>query len=79
MIIERADHLINLCEIKYTLSEYTITAEEDKNVKNRIASFVRESKTRYGILPTWITPYGLFKNEYSANIQYQVTMDDLFI
>ena len=78
MIIERADRLINLCEIKYTQSDYTITAEEDQKVRNRIASFVRETKTRYGILPTWITPFGLFNNEYSANVQYQITMTDLF-
>ena len=79
MIIERADRLINLCEVKYTQSDYTITAEEDQKVRNRISSFVRETKTRYGILPTWITPYGLFKNEYSTNVQYQITMNDLFV
>lgn len=78
MIIERADRLINLCEIKYTQSEYTITTSEDQNVRNRAAAFVRESKTRYGILPTWVTPFGLFKNEYSINVQYQITMNDLF-
>lgn len=79
MIIERSDHLINLCEIKYTQTEYTITAEEERKVKNRIAAFVRESKTRYGILPTWITPYGLYPNAYAAEVSYQVTMDDLFV
>ena len=78
MIIERADRLINLCEIKYTHSEYTITSDEDLKVRNRAAAFVRETKTRSGILPTWITPYGLSPNEYSSNVQYQVTMDDLF-
>jgi hypothetical protein len=78
MIIERADRLINLCEIKYTRSDYIITAEEHRKIRNRIASFIRETKTRSGILPTWITPYGLFKNEYSANVQYQITMTDLF-
>ena len=78
MIIERADRLINLCEIKYTQSDYLITAEEDRKIRNRIASFIRETKTRSGILPTWITPYGLFKNEYSANVQYQITLTDLF-
>jgi hypothetical protein len=78
MIIERADRLINLCEIKYTQSEYTITSDEDLKVRNRAAAFVRETKTRSGILPTWITPYGLSPNEYSSNVQYQVTMDDLF-
>ena len=78
MIIERADRLINLCEIKYTQSEYTITSDEDLKVRNRTAVFVRETKTRSGILPTWITPYGLSPNEFSSNVQYQVTMDDLF-
>lgn len=78
MIIERADRLINLCEIKYTQSEYIITTTEDLKFRNRAAAFVRESKTRGGILPTWITPYGLAHNEYSSAVQYQVMMDDLF-
>ena len=79
MIIERADHLINLCEIKYTQAEYVITSDEDLKLRNRIASFVRESKTRGGILPTWITPFGLYQNEYSTSVQYQVQLNDLFI
>ena len=78
LIIERADHLINLCEIKYTYSEYTITAGEDKKLNARIAAFGNASKTKCGIIPTWITPHGLFENEYSVAVQYQVTMDDLF-
>ena len=78
MIIERADRLINLCEIKFAQSEYVITSEEDRKMRSRMAAFVREAKTRLGILPTWITPYGLFKNEYSASINYQIKMDDLF-
>ena len=78
LIIERADHLINLCEIKYTYSEYTITASEDKKVKNRISAFANATKTNCGIIPTWITPHGLFKNEYAAAVQYQVKMNDLF-
>ncbi len=78
MIIERADHLVNLCEIKYSYSEYTITASEHKAMNSRIAAFVRETKNRNGILPTWVTPYGLSRNEYSVQVQNEVTMDDLF-
>lgn len=79
MIIERADHLINLCEIKYSYAEYTIEASEERKFKNRVAAFIRESKTNCGILSTWITPYGLYKNEHSIEVQYEVTLDDLFI
>lgn len=78
LIIERADRMINLCEIKYASSCYTITSSEDLKLRNRIAAFVRECNTRYGVLPTWITPYGLQQNEYSIQAQYQITMDDLF-
>lgn len=78
MIIERADRLINLCEIKYTQGEYTITASEDLKLRNRITSFTSETKTRSGVIPTWITTFGLASNEYSAQVTYQVTMDDLF-
>ncbi len=78
MIIERADRLINVCEIKYTSSEYEITADEDLKFRNRTAAFARQSKTKIGTLPTWITPFGLLRNQYAANVQYQVTMDDLF-
>ena len=78
LIIERADHLINLCEIKYTYSEYTITASEDKKLKTRITAFSSATKTKCGIIPTWITPHGLFQNEYATSVQYQVILDDLF-
>ncbi|MBR4493073.1 MAG: AAA family ATPase [Bacteroidales bacterium] len=79
MVIERADRLINLCEIKYTQSEFVITADEDMKLRNRIAAFTRDTKTHCGILPTWITPYGLYRNEYSASVQYQAQLDDLFV
>ena len=78
MIIERDDHLINLCEIKYTHGEYTITASEDLKLRNRISTFTRESKNRSGVIPTWITPFGLAQNEYAIQVIYQVTIDDLF-
>ena len=78
MIIERADRLINLCEIKYSTAEYTITSQEAQKLRIRSAAFVRETKTKCGILPTWVTPYGLCRNEHAANVQYEITMDDLF-
>ena len=79
MIIERADHLVNLCEIKYTYGQYAITAREDEKIRNRIAAFTRETKNRSGVLMTWITPYGLYPNEYASQVIYQVTMNDLFV
>lgn len=79
LIIERADNLINLCEMKYTHAEYVISSSDDKDFRTRKERFVAQSKTRCGILPTWVTPYGLVANAYSADVQYQVTLDDLFL
>lgn len=78
LLIERADHLINLCEIKYTQSPYTITKEEELHIRTRMADFVEETGVRHGILPTLITTFGIRPNAHSAIAQVQLTMDDLF-
>ena len=78
LLIERADHLINLCEIKYSQSPYTITKEEELHISTRMADFVEETGVRHGILPTLITTFGIRPNAHSAIAQVQLTMDDLF-
>jgi len=79
LLVERADHLINLCEIKYSQMPYTITKEEDMRIRNRMADFVGETGIRHGILTTLITTFGLRQNPYSSVAQVQLTMDDLFV
>ena len=79
LIIERADRLINLCEIKYSATTYTIDKSEDLKLRIRQAAFVDQTETRYGIMPTFITTYGLTPNGYASNILNSVTIDDLFI
>ena len=79
LIIERADRLINLCEIKYSATTYTIDKSEDLKLRIRQAAFVDQTETRYGIMPTFITTYGLTPNGYASNILNSVVIDDLFI
>ena len=78
MLIVRKDQTINLCEIKYFNSEYIISKDVDLKIKNKINDFLLSTKTRYSILPTLITTYGLVNNTYSTNISFTVTMEDLF-
>lgn len=78
LLIERADHLINLCEIKYSQAPYTITKDEDMRIRNRVADFVAETGVRQGIIVTLITTYGLRQNPYSSVAQSQLSLDDLF-
>ena len=79
LIIERADRIINLCEIKYSDSQYRITKSEDLKLRNRQADFIDETKSKLAIHPTFITTYGLRDNEYSGGIVAQITLDDLFV
>ncbi len=78
LIIERADRLINLCEVKYSSTTYTIDKSEDLKLRIRQAAFVDQTRTRYGIIPTFVTTYGLTPNAYANNILNSITMDDLF-
>lgn len=78
LLIERADNLVNLCEIKYSQMPYTITKEEDMRIRNRMADFVGETGIRHGIITTLITTFGVRQNVYSAIAQAELTMDDLF-
>lgn len=78
LLIERADNLINLCEMKYSQMPYSITKEEDMKIRNRMADFLTETGVRHGIIPTLVTTFGIRPNAYSAIAHAQVTMDDLF-
>ena len=78
LVIERGDNVINLCEMKYASSEYTIDKEYDKNLRNKRSAFLNETGTRKAAQTTMITTYGLKKNAYQAGIPFEVTLDDLF-
>ena len=78
LLIERSDQLINLCEIKFAKAPYSLTSDEDMNLRVRMDDFQRETGTRAGILLTMITTYGLRQNEHSGGVDAEVNMNDLF-
>jgi hypothetical protein len=79
LLIDRNDNLINLCEMKYSKTKYTITKSYDEILRNKLASFTEETRTRKAIHLTMLTTYGLERNEYWGNVQSEITMDDLFV
>lgn len=78
LLIERADRVINLCEIKYSNIPYSIDKAEDLKIRLRQSDFLAETGTKYAIFPTLISPFGMRTNVYSGNIQFTITLDDLF-
>jgi hypothetical protein len=77
-IIDRADGVINICEMKFSRREFTITKEYDRELQNKVWTFAEETDTKKAIHITMITTYGIKHNEYRNNIQSEVTLDDLF-
>lgn len=78
LLITRRDQVINLCEMKYSGSAYTITEKVDRSIRNKIHDLVLLTGTKYAIHPTLITTYGLVENTYADYIQSVITLDDLF-
>jgi len=70
--------VINLCEIKFSSTEYTINKAYDQNLRHKRSAFLAETKTRKAAHTTMITTYGLRKNTYQAGIPFEIILDDLF-
>ena len=78
LVIERADRVTNVCEIKYSENDYRLDKAEERALRNRCADFRDETKTRNSIVTTLVTTFGMRDNEYSSAINSVVTLDDLF-
>lgn len=78
IIIERADQIVNVCEVKYSLEEYDLDKEEYNKLVHRRNAFIKETGIRHTPWMTLITTEGLAKGKYSEMIQSQVLLKDLF-
>ena len=78
MLIDRADKVINICEVKYASDKYVLTADYEERLRNRASLFCTVTKTKKAVVHTFITTYGVAGNIHSGIVQSEVTMDDLF-
>ena len=78
LVIDRRDRVINLCEMKYSVSEFVIDKDYDMVLRNKIEAFRRGTKSRKALQLTMITTYGVRQNMYSGIVSSEVVLDDLF-
>ena len=78
LIIDRADDVVNVCEIKYSTDEYSLSAEESKKMAYRLETFRRETGTKQSLYSTLITAVPLTENAYSYDIPVKLSMNALF-
>lgn len=78
LVIDRRDEVVNLCEMKFSLSKFKITPSYLETMLSRLEQFRETTKTRKALHLTMVTMYGVDHNEQWSMIQSEVTADDLF-
>ncbi|MFY8036972.1 MAG: hypothetical protein ACOVMQ_07375 [Cyclobacteriaceae bacterium] len=79
LLIDRDDHVINLCEMKFYSGPFTIDKKYAAEIARKVNSFCQSTKTRKSVFTTFITTYGVTPNPYSSQyIQNELKMDALF-
>ena len=79
LLIDRRDRVINICEIKFYFSEFTISEKYYKELRNKIEAFRTATSTRKNLYLTMLTTFGLKTNAYSMElVQNSIELKDLF-
>lgn len=78
LLIDRNDDVINLCEMKYSKTSFSIDDNYNETLQQRRALFKAETKTTKAIHITMVTSTGLIRNANYFEIQNEVTAEDLF-
>jgi len=79
LLLDRKDQIINICEAKFSISEFVISKEYAMNLRKKIAIFTEATKTKKTVFLTILTTFGLKENENSLGlIQNTLTLENLF-
>ncbi|MCH9626953.1 MAG: hypothetical protein S4CHLAM2_05850 [Chlamydiales bacterium] len=84
LLIDRDDHCITLCEIKYSDHQFTVDKSYAKSLINKVDIVEqnypsRRNPTKKQIFLAMVTTYGIKENIYSEDLVHQtIELDDLF-
>lgn len=80
LLIDRQDHCINLCELKFSTDEFVINKAYADVLERKRTVFCQQTRTRKTVFLTLITTFGVKPSIYVTSlIQRQLTMDVLFV
>lgn len=79
LVIDRSDQSINLCEIKYSQTPFTINKQYANELLNKEQIFRMETGTKKALFTTLITPFGVVENDYKTGyVHAEIVLDDMF-
>jgi uncharacterized protein len=80
MLIDRADGIINICEMKFYDAPFIINKKYADDLQEKRNVIRKASPPKKSLLMTLITCFGLRENSYTSElIQNQITIDKLFV
>ena len=78
LLIDRADNVVNICEMKYARGPYVLDRQTRDSLDNKIAALRTVTKTNKSIHLTLVTANGLARTEHAQAVQSDITLEDLF-
>jgi hypothetical protein len=66
LILDCADNIMNLCEIKHANMQYVITQKYEEKLREKIETFRQEISFRKAIHLLLLTTFGVKQNKYSG-------------
>ncbi len=79
LVIDRADGMATICEMKYSKDDYTLTEGEYKKIVHRMETFQKETCYKGGVQASIVTTFSLQNNMYSEISPIPITMNELFV
>ena len=78
LIIDRADDVVNVCEMKFTKSPFMVRKAYAEVIRKR-QSVLQETCPKKSFNMTLVTTEPPVRNEYSDAFVSTITLDDLFL
>jgi hypothetical protein len=79
LLIDRRDQTINLCEMKFTESTFTIDRRYADDLRRKLSVFREITRTRKNVFLTMVTTFGVTDNPYAKElVSKSITLPELF-
>ena len=79
LLIDRRDNTINVCEMKFSESEFTIDKQYAGDLRRKLQVFRQVTGTRKNVFLTMVTTFGVTNNAYAKElVANSLTLEDLF-
>ena len=79
LVIERADKIVNICEVKYSDGLYELNKDEYDKMIHRRNAFFQETCLHHSPWLSLIVTEGVAKGKYAVMVSSQLTMESLFL